>query len=219
MPQCAYPIILRKETVFYDRPSILQQRADAPEILSFSAHHTYLGGHCALCAGCAAASLQPQCIFAHLRRSRSAAHHCSRRRPELHEMVRCAGAVRNMGTEHPRLDWGSCDHSQVSANISVRLNRHRPDHRLRHCCRPELDIFHEAAAAVLSPAEKCAAHADQRGVHRSPGQPPAESPAPAAPAYTQRPRFCKNCGSSLSEGCTYCTNCGTYVEKAPQTYL
>ena len=52
-----------------------------------------------------------------------------------------------------------------------------------------------------------------------PDSPPAESPAPAAPAYTQRPRFCKNCGSSLSEGCTYCTNCGTYVEKAPQTYL
>lgn len=52
-----------------------------------------------------------------------------------------------------------------------------------------------------------------------PDSPHAESPAPAAPTYTQRPRFCKNCGSSLSEGCTYCTNCGTYVEKAPQTYL
>lgn len=52
-----------------------------------------------------------------------------------------------------------------------------------------------------------------------PDRSPVESPAPAAPAYTQRPRFCRNCGSSLSEGCTYCTNCGTYVEKAPQTYL
>ena len=52
-----------------------------------------------------------------------------------------------------------------------------------------------------------------------PDSPPVESPAPAAPAYAQRPRFCKNCGSSLSEGCTYCTNCGTYVEKAPQTHL
>lgn len=52
-----------------------------------------------------------------------------------------------------------------------------------------------------------------------PDSPPVESPAPAAPAYTQCPRFCKKCGSSLSEGCTYCTNCGTYVEKAPQTYL